>query len=240
VLDGKAALVTGSSRGIGRAIAARLAADGAVVGVNFNNRHELADGLVEEFFAAGGRGVAVQADISRPAQVKRLFDETEAALGPLDIVVANAAVLIVKRLEDCSEEDFDFVFDANAKGTFFTLREAARRLREGGRIVVTSTVGTKMLFTDRSLYLASKGATEQFVRSLARELAPRQITVNAVSPGFTDTDLLPEEDWPLAAEMSPFGRIGRPEEVANVVAFLTGGEGGWVTGQNVVAGGGVV
>ena len=131
------------------------------------------------------------------------------------------------------------MFGANAKGVFFTLQEAARQLRDGGRIVVVSTGGTRMLMSGTALYLGSKGAVEQFVRVLSRELGPRNITVNALSPGFTDTDLLPERDRKIAAGMSPFARIGEPAEVASVAAFLASDDARWVTGQNVGAGGGV-
>ena len=237
--EGKAALVTGSSRGIGRAIAERLAGGGAKVVVNYAASRDRAEEVVTAIRAKGGTAVAIRADISKPSEVRRLFDEAEVALGKLDIVVANAATAVIKPFVDSTEADYDHVFDINTKGVFFTLQEAARRIRDGGRIIVTSTGGTKMFFTQTALYLGSKGAVEQFVRVLSRELGPRNITVNAVSPGFTDTELLPERDRAVAAGMSPFNRIGSPEEVAEVTAFLAGDAGRWVTGQNVGAGGGV-
>jgi 3-oxoacyl-[acyl-carrier protein] reductase len=171
--------------------------------------------------------------------VAALFDEAERVLGPLDIVFANAADALVKPLMECTEEDFDRMFSINAKGVFFTLQQAAARLREGGRIVATSTGGTRMFFTETSLYLGSKGAVEQFVRVLARELGDRGITVNALSPGFTDTDLLPDRDREVAAAASPFGRVGQPRDVADVAVFLAGDGARWITGQNIAAGGGV-
>lgn len=237
--EGKAALVTGGSRGIGRAIAERLAAGGAAVTVNYLENGARADEAVEAIRANGGKAVAIQADMSKPADVRRLFDEAETALGTLDIVVANAATAVIKPLVDSTETDYDRVFGTNAKGVFFTLQEAARRIRDGGRIIVISTGGTKMFFTETALYLGSKGAVEQFVRVLSRELGSRNITVNAVSPGFTDTELLPQRDRAVAAGMSPFSRIGSPMEVAEVAAFLASDAGRWVTGQNVGAGGGV-
>jgi 3-oxoacyl-[acyl-carrier protein] reductase len=160
-------------------------------------------------------------------------------VGSLDIVVANAAVAITKPVIDCNEDDYNFVFDANTKGAFFVLQEAVRRLRDNGRIIVISTGGTKMFFSGIALYLGSKAAVEQFVRVLSRELGPRRITVNAVLPGFTDTEMLPDRDRAVAADMSPLGRIGRAEEVAAVVGFLASDSAGWVTGQNIGAGGGV-
>jgi 3-oxoacyl-[acyl-carrier protein] reductase len=238
-LEGKTAIVTGSSRGIGRAIAERLAAGGAAVVINYVESEKRAAEAVESIRAKGGKAVAIRADLSKLAEIRRLFDETEQAFGKLDIVVANAATAVIKPLVESTEEDYDRVFDTNTKGVFFTLQEAARRIRDGGRIMVISTGGTKMFFTQTSLYLGSKGAVEQFVRVLSRELGERNITVNGVSPGFTDTDLLPERDRAVAAGMSPFGRIGSPAEVAEVAAFLASDAARWVTGQNVGAGGGV-
>jgi 3-oxoacyl-[acyl-carrier protein] reductase len=238
-LHGKTAIVTGSSRGIGRAIAEGLAATGAAVVVNYVGNQKAADEVVAAIVGKGGKAIAIQADISDPAEVRRLFDETESALGAIDIVVANVGVAVIKPLIEATEADFDFVFGTNAKGTFFTLQEAARRVRDGGRIIAVSTGGTKMFFTQTALYLGSKGAVEQFIRVLSRELGTRGITVNALSPGFTDTDLLPERDRAVAAGMSPFGRIGAPRDVADVAVFLASDEARWLTGENIQAGGGV-
>jgi 3-oxoacyl-[acyl-carrier protein] reductase len=238
-LSGKVAIVTGSSRGIGRAIAERLAADGAAVVVNYVRGEQAAQEVVNGIRGRGGQAVAIRADVAKPAEVRRLFAEARTAFGVLDIVIANAGVAVIKSIAESTEEEFDHVFDANAKGVVFTLQEAARQVRDGGRIVVVSTGGTRMLMSGTALYLGSKGAVEQFVRVLSRELGPRNITVNALSPGFTDTDLLPERDRKIAAGLSPFGRIGEPAEVASVAAFLASDDGRWVTGQNVGAGGGV-
>lgn len=238
-LRGKTALVTGSSRGIGRAIAEGLAAKGAAVVVNYVSNRKAADEVVVAIANKGGKAIAIEADISVLADVRRLFDETENQLGAIDIVVANVGVAIIKPSIEVSEADFDLVFGTNAKGTFFTLQEAARRVRDGGRIIAVSTGGTKMFFTQTALYLGSKGAVEQFVRVLSRELGARGINVNALSPGFTDTDLLPERDRAVAAGMSPFGRIGATRDVADVAVFLASDEARWLTGENIQAGGGV-
>jgi 3-oxoacyl-[acyl-carrier protein] reductase len=238
-LAGKSALVTGASRGIGRATAIGLAEQGAAVVIGYRQNEALASDVVGEIVDAGGKAFAIAADLSRPAEVSRLFDEAEAEVGALDILVANAADALVKPLIECTEEDYDRIFDTNTKGVFFCLQAAARRLADGGRIIVTSTAGTRMSFSELSLYLGSKGAVEQFVRVLARELGGREITVNAVSPGFTDTDLLPDRDRAVAAGMSPFNRVGEPADVAEVVVFLAGEKARWMTGQNLVAGGGV-
>jgi 3-oxoacyl-[acyl-carrier protein] reductase len=238
-LAGKTALVTGSSRGIGRAIARGLAARGASVAVSYLNNGALADEVVESIVGEGGRAVAVQADLAKPSEVTRLFDAVERALGGVDIVYANAADVIIKPLADCTEQDFDHLFAANVKSVFFTLQEAAKRLPDGGRIIATSTGGTKMFFTETSLYLGTKGAVEQFVRVLSRELGDRNITVNTLSPGFTDTDLLPDRDRAVAADMSAFKRVGDPSDVADVAVFLATDDARWITGQNIAAGGGV-
>jgi 3-oxoacyl-[acyl-carrier protein] reductase len=156
-LDGKAALVTGGSRGIGSAIAKGLASRGAAVAIGYLSRKTDAEAVVAEITGDGGTAMAVQADLGDPTEVERLFEEAERALGPLDIVFANAADAIVKPLVECSEEDFDAIFAANTKSAFFTMQEAARRIRDGGRIVATSTGGTRMFFTGISLYLGSKG-----------------------------------------------------------------------------------
>jgi len=246
-LEGKTALVTGSSRGIGRAVAERLAADGASVIINYTRQAMPAQEIVKSIAGKGGKALAVQADVSKPAEVKRLFDEAEKALGSLDIVVANAGVFLGKPLIESTEADYDYVFNINARGVFFTLQEAAKRVRDGGRIIVVSTGGTNMFFANASLYLGSKGAIEQFARALSRELGPRNVTVNILSPGFTDTDMLNQaagetdsEQIRAGASLSPFNRIGSSEEVADVAAFLASDAARWVTGQNVQAGGGVV
>ena len=171
-LQGKTALVTGGSRGIGRAIAERLAADGAAVVINYARNEDLAHQIVKDISTKGGKAIAIQADVSKPAEVRRLFNDAEKAMGGLDIVVANAGVYIVKPLIENTEADYDYIFDINTRGVFFTLQEAGRRVRDGGRIVVVSTGGTKMHFANMSLYLGSKGAIEQFARSLSRELGP--------------------------------------------------------------------
>jgi 3-oxoacyl-[acyl-carrier protein] reductase len=239
-LEGKTALVTGGSRGIGRAIAERLAADGAAIVINYARNEQLAHEVVEAISAKGGKAIGVQADVSKPAELPRLFSEAEKAIGGLDIVIANAGVHIVKPLIENTEADYDYIFDINTRGVFFTLQEAGRRVRDGGRIVVVSTGGTKMHFANMSLYLGSKGAIEQFARSLSHELGPRNVTVNVLSPGFTDTDMLPEEYRAYGASLSPFDRVGTAKDVADAAAFLASDAARWVTGENLQAGGGVV
>jgi 3-oxoacyl-[acyl-carrier protein] reductase len=238
-LDGKSAVVTGASRGIGRAIALGLAAQGARVVVGYLRNDERAAEVVDAITRAGGTATAVRADLSHPDEVARLFDEAERAVGTLDIAVANAADIMEKPLAECTEQDYDRIFAHNTKSVFFTLQQAARRLNDGGRIIVTSTGGTRMFFANQSLYLGSKGAVEQFVRTLSRELGPRDITVNTISPGPTDTDMMQDQYRETIAMLSPFRRIGQPADVADVAVFLAGPGARWVTGQNIGAGGGV-
>jgi 3-oxoacyl-[acyl-carrier protein] reductase len=237
-LLGKNALVTGGSRGIGRAIALGLASRGASVVIGYVNNAERAQQVVSAIVDGGGKAAAIQADLASVDEVGRLFDEAERTLGMLDIVVANAADILVKPLVDCTEADYDRIFGINARSVFFTLQQAARRLNDQGRIIVSSTGGTKMFFPGQSLYLGSKGAVEQFVRALAWELAGRGITVNAISPGPTETGMMQDRYRDRAAAMSPFNRIGTPEDVADVAAFLATDAARWITGQNIGAGGG--
>jgi 3-oxoacyl-[acyl-carrier protein] reductase len=239
-LEGKTALVTGSSRGIGRAIAENLAANGAAVVINYARNKQPAEAVVNNIVGKGGKAIAIGADISKTAELRQLFSEAEKAMGRLDIVVANAGVHIERPLIENTEADYEYVFDTNTKGVFFTLQEAARHVRDGGRIVVVSTGGTQMHFPNHSLYLGSKGAIEQFARSLSVELGPRNVTVNVLSPGFTDTDMLPEQYREYGASLSPFNRVGTARDVADVAAFLASDAARWVTGQNLQAGGGVV
>lgn len=238
-IAGKVAIVIGGSRGIGRAMARRLGLEGAAVVVGYAHRRQPADEVVAEIVEAGGRAAAQQVDISDRSQISGAFDAAESAFGPVDIVMANGATAVIKPAVDVTENDYDTVFDTNARGVFFVLHEAARRLNDHGRIVVTSTAGTQMLFPGNSVYLGSKGAAEQFVRTFAQELAPRNITVNSVLPGYTDTDLLPDRDRAVAAEASPFGRIGQPEDVADAAILLVCDDARWITGQAIGAAGGV-
>jgi 3-oxoacyl-[acyl-carrier protein] reductase len=237
-LQGRTGLITGGSRGIGRAIAIGLASHGAAVVIGYLKNDDRARDVVRIIADAGGKASAVQADVSRPTEVTRMFDEAERAVGKLDIVVANAADIVVKPLAECTEEEYDRIFNTNTKSVFFTLKEAARRLNDGGRIIVTSTGGTRLYFPGQSLYLGSKGAVEQFVRCLSWELGGRGITVNAISPGPTETEMMQDRYRDKAAGMSPFNRIGDPKDIADVAVFLASAAARWVTGQNIGAGGG--
>ena len=241
-LDGKVAIVTGASRGIGRAVAERLGRDGARVVVNYAQNAGKAQEVVEAVEASGSEAIAVQADIGRLEDIRRLFQTAEERFGGVDVVINNASVSAFKPHTEVSEEEFDQVFGLIARGTFFVLQEAAKRLRDGGRIVNISSGGTVTGGPGAGLYLGAKAAVEQFGLALAKELGPRAITVNAVLPGLTDTDgmIMPPEAVEQAVNMTPLGRIGQPEDVAGVLAFLVGEDGRWMTGQLVRAGGGLM
>jgi 3-oxoacyl-[acyl-carrier protein] reductase len=243
-LQGKVALVTGASRGIGRAIALRLANDGAAVVVNYAGSEPQAQEVVAGIEKAGGQAVAVQADVSKVADVVRLFDATFERFGRLDILVNNAGVILYKLLADTTEEDFDRLMAINVKGTYFCCQQAAKRMADGGRIINLSTSITATMLPTYSAYAASKGAVEQITRILAKELGSRQITINAVSPGPTDTELFgqgkTDEEKRRFGQMAALGRLGQPQDIADVVAMLCSDDARWITGQNVRANGGTV
>ncbi|MBB3207371.1 3-oxoacyl-[acyl-carrier protein] reductase [Rhodopirellula rubra] len=243
-LAGKVALVTGASRGIGRAIAERLAGDGASVVVNYAGSVEAAGQTVASIADAGGKAVAVQADISKTAEVRRLFDETVEHFGGIDVLVNNAGALFTKPVVDVEEEEFDRLFGVNVKGTFFCCQEAAKRMNEGGRIINLSSTTTALMLPGYGTYVATKGAVEQLTHVLAKELGSRGITVNAVSPGPTDTVLFnegkSEEQKRSFAQMTALGRLGQPSDIADAIAMLVSADAGWITGQNIRVNGGLM
>jgi 3-oxoacyl-[acyl-carrier protein] reductase len=241
-LNGKIAIVTGASRGIGRAIAEHLAQDGAAVIVNYLKNETAAASVVESIQAGGGKALAVQADTSSLADLKRLFDTTESSFGQPDIVVLNPGNFLMKPLVEISEAEFDHVFALNARGVFFGLQEAAKRLNDHGSIVSISSGATALPGAGGSVYAGSKAAAEQFTIALAKELGARGITVNTVSPSITNTDglVVPPPVIERLKSMIPLGRIGEPADIANVVAFLVSPKGHWINGQNVRANGGMV
>ena len=240
-VNGKVAIVTGASNGIGRAIAERLAQDGTLIIVNYGKSADKAKAVVAGIESAGGNAVAIQADMGQVAEVRHLVKEAVRRFGRLDILVNNAGVHMFKSLVDTTEEEYDRLFAVNAKGPYFAMQEAAKVIASGGRIVNISTDGTHMGFSNSTIYLGSKGALEQFTRGLAHELAAKEVTVNTVSPGFTETDMLARANIrEIGAELSPFKRVGTAQEIANVVAFVVSDEARWLTGQNIHAGGGVV
>lgn len=241
-LTGKVAIVTASSRGIGRSTALRLGRDGAAVAVNYVASPEKAEAVVKEIIANGGRAIAIRGSVADKADVTKLFDETEKQLGSIDIVVNVAGIPMFKPHVDLTDDDFDKIFSVNTKGAMYVLQAAATRVKDGGRIVQFSTGMTKMPFPAAGLYAASKTAGEQFALSLAKEIGHRQVTVNVVSPGITDTDgsIIDSETLERTIGQTSLGRLGQPGDIADVVAFLVGDDAHWMTGQNLQVNGGIL
>jgi 3-oxoacyl-[acyl-carrier protein] reductase len=244
VLSGKGAVVTGGSRGIGRAIVRRLAADGATVVFNYATSTEAANEVAAEVREAGGRAHPVRADLAEPGAVDRLLATAAAHLDGLDILVNNAAAETPPTpLADTDEALWDSIMTVNARTVFLTLRHAARTMRDGGRIVNLSTLNTVRTAPGIASYAASKGAVEQLTKVAAAELGPRGITVNAVCPGATDTDLLRRSNTAEALAgvpaITPLRRLGEPADIADVVGMLVGPDARWITGQIVLATGGL-
>lgn len=240
----KVAIVTGASRGIGAAIAKRLGKDGFSVIVNYAGGADAAAAVVGEIEAAGGTAVAVQGDVSDAAAVKRIFETAEATYGGVDVLINNAGVMMLAPLAKAGDADFSKQIDINLKGTFNTLREAANRLRQGGRIVNFSTTVVGLKLETYGIYAATKAAVETLTAIMAKEMRGRDITVNAVAPGPTATDLFlngkSDELIDRMAKMNPLERLGTPDDIANVVSFLAGPESTWINGQVLRANGGVI
>ncbi|MBF2717281.1 SDR family oxidoreductase [Agrobacterium vitis] len=237
------AIVTGAARGIGAAVARRLACDGSIVIISDVDGTG-AQTLAEEICASGGKALALAADIADPETFPRLFDKAEAVAGRTDILVNNAGIMVRQPMVDIDDAMFERQIAVNLKGTFFGMREAARRMHEDGRIVNISSSVAAMRAENYSIYAATKAAIETMTSILAKELRGRNITVNAIAPGATATDLFLDGKSPAAIEafarLAPLERIGTPEEIAAAVAFLVGPEGGWVNGQTIHANGGVI
>jgi 3-oxoacyl-[acyl-carrier protein] reductase len=240
----KIALVTGASRGIGAAIAKRLAKDGFTVLVNFAGNVSAAESLLNEIEASGGRASAAQADISDAAAVARMWDSAEAMHGSVDVLVNNAGIMELANIAESDDASFDRQVAVNLKGTFNLLREGARRLRNGGRIINLSSSVVGLYQPTYGIYAATKAAVEALTHVLAKEMRGRNITVNAVAPGPTATELFmdgkPQEVVERLAQLAPLERLGEPEDIANAVAFLAGPDGDWINGQIIRANGGII
>ncbi|EPC03194.1 3-ketoacyl-ACP reductase [Litchfieldella anticariensis FP35 = DSM 16096] len=238
----RTAIVTGASRGIGRAIALRLAADGLAVTVNYAGNTAKAEETVAAIEANGGKAVAVQGDVANPQDVERLFQATQEAFGRIDVVVHNAGIMPMATIGSDNLEAFDKVIATNLRGAYLVLAQAARHLGEGGRIIALSSSVLAKSFPAYGPYIASKAGVEGLVHVLANEMRGRQITVNAVAPGPVATELFfhgkTDERVAEIAAMSPLERIGQPEEIASAVAFLAGPDGAWVNSQVIRVNGG--
>ncbi len=242
ILQDKTALVTGGSRGIGAAIARRLAADGASVVLTYAGSKAAAEGVVEEILSSGGKARAIQANAREPGSGTMAVDDVMTVEGSLDILVNNAGVNIMKPLQAIEDEDYETVFGVNVKGTLDVVRAAAAHMTEGGRIVVvTATIANGFFAPALGLYGASKAAANAFVQGWSRDLGPRGITINAVVPGPIDTDMNPEasELGQRLHDLVPLGRHGTPDEVAALAAFLAGPESSFITGALMIIDGGM-
>ena len=242
-LQDKVAIITGASRGIGAEIAKAIAQAGASVVINYTNNRSATDLVVSEIKSLGGNAISVRADVGDSVEVKALFDAAITHFGKIDILINNAGTAIFKAIQDTSDEELDRIFAINVKGTFYCLREAATRLSNGGRIINISSSVTRLILPTYGAYAATKGAVEQLTRVFAKEVGPRGITVNSISPGPTNTELFlegkSEETIQRLAAMSALGRIGETEDIARVVLFLASEEAAWVTGQNIGVNGGI-
>jgi 3-oxoacyl-[acyl-carrier protein] reductase len=242
--NGKVALVTGASRGIGAATARRLARDGFAVTVNYDRSADAASAVVREIESAGGRAIAVRADVSDPKAVVSLFDANERAFGGVDVVVSNAGVMRLASIRDMSDADFDLMIDVNQKGGFYVLREAARRVRDHGRIITLSSSITQLRSPTYGPYAATKAAQELYANILAKELGGRMISVNSLAPGVVNTPLFTEgktaQQIAGFTERTPHKRLGEPADIANAIAALCSPDGAWINGQTVFVNGGIV
>ena len=242
-LNGKTVIVTGSSRGIGKAIALRLARDGANVVVTYHSSKERAEAIAKEIKQEQGvEAIALQVNVREIESVRDMFAKAVNHFGKVDILVNNAAGKnVFKPTIEMTPEEYDSMFDIT-RGVYFTLQEAAKQLADGGRIVSLSTGGTSMSQPGGGAYAGSKAAVEQFSNCLAKELGERQITVNTVAPGVTDTDgmVLEEEQANQLIAQTPLGRLGKPSDIAAVIAMLVSNDAHWITGQNIRATGGIV
>jgi 3-oxoacyl-[acyl-carrier protein] reductase len=242
-LDQKVILITGSSRGIGAAIAIKMAAAGAKVIVNYAGGKEAAEEVVNQIKTAGGNAIALQADVSKSDEVKRMFDEAIAHYGRIDVLVNNAGIMITKTIKDTTDEDFTRQFDINVRGTFNTMREAAGKLADNGTVINFSTSVNRIMLPGYATYVATKAAVEQLTRVFSKEIGSRGINVNSVSPGPTNTELFTngksQEVIDRLASLSPFNRIGEPNDISEIVLFLASDQAKWINAQNIGVNGGM-
>jgi 3-oxoacyl-[acyl-carrier protein] reductase len=238
----RSAIVTGASGGIGRAVAKRLASDGFAIAVNYAGNPAKAQEVVAEIKGAGGQALAIQGDIANADAVKNLFKQTQDTYGSIDVVVNNAGIMPLSPIAKDDVETFDRVIATNLRGTFLVLAQAAQHMAEGGRIIALSSSVLAKSFPTYGAYIASKAGVEGLVHVLANELRGRKITANAVAPGPVGTDLFlkgkTQSQIDELSKIPPLERLGQPEDIANVVSFLAGPDGGWVNGQVLRANGG--
>jgi len=240
----KTAIVTGSSSGIGKAVALKLGTQGANVCINFSQDKNLekAKTIALQIEKAGGKAIYVQADIGKVSEVKKMFDETLKHFNKLDILVNNAAYAFLKPISEVTEEEYDYIFNINVKGLFFACQFAAKTMNEGGKIINISSATTGLMLSGYGVYDATKGAVEIFSRILSKEMGPKNISVNVISPGATETEQFrrgkTDEFIAQLSAMSHFNRIAKTDEIAKVVSFFCSDDSSWVTGQNIRVNGG--
>ncbi|EON61278.1 hypothetical protein W97_00491 [Coniosporium apollinis CBS 100218] len=253
-LDGKVALVTGSGRGIGRGIAIELGRRGASVVVNYAKSSGPASEVVKEITISGSEAIAIQADISNPSDIAKLFEATHSHFGKLDIVVSNSGIEHFGSIEEISPEEFDQVFNLNTRGQFFVAQKAYSYLSEGGRLILMSSISAGVGLRHHAVYAGSKCAVEAFGRCLTKEFGAKKITVNVVAPGGVGTDMAAEAGWryipganpswtaedinKFVSSRTPLQRMAQPLDIARVVAFLVSEDGGWMNGQTITVSGG--
>ena len=245
-LSNKVAVVTGASKGIGAEIAKSLAAEGASVVVNYASSKEGADRVVDEIKASGGKAIGIQADVAKAGDVKRLFDETNKAFGKVDVLVNNAGVYRFGPLEEFTEEQFHQMFNTNVLGLLLATREAAKNFNGGGGSIINiGSAVTELFPPTTSVYTATKGAVDAVTQVLANELGPRKIRVNSINPGVINTEgavtqgVIGSEFEEMALSKTPLGRTGLPKDVAPIAVFLASDDSGWLTGETIVASGGM-
>jgi NAD(P)-dependent dehydrogenase (short-subunit alcohol dehydrogenase family) len=246
-LDGKIALVTGSGRGIGREIAIELGRRGASVVINYAKSSTAANEVVKQIEASGTRAIAVKADISNPAEIGKLFDKAQSHFGKLDIVVSNSGIEHFASIEDVTPEEFDQVFNLNTRGQFFVAQRAYTHLKQGGRLILMSSISANVGLRQHAVYAGSKCAVEAFGRCLTKEFGSKKITVNVIAPGGVETDMAAEAGWryipgadpswtpedinKFVSARTPLQRMATPIDIARVVGFLTSEDGGWMNGE---------
>ncbi|KIX96231.1 uncharacterized protein Z520_08009 [Fonsecaea multimorphosa CBS 102226] len=255
-LDGKVAIVTGSGRGIGRGIAIELGKRGANVVVNYSRSAKPANEVVAEIVSNGSDAVAIQADISQPEQITKLFEQAQSHFGKIDIVVSNSGMEHFGSIDQITPAAFDQVFALNTRGQFFVAQNAYKFLSEGGRLMMMSSISAHVGMKEHALYSGSKVAVEAFGRCLTKEFGHKKITVNVIAPGGVDTDMAAEAGWKYipgadpswtaediskwVAARNPLERTGKPQDIARVVAFLASEDGGWINGQTITISGGAL
>lgn len=240
-LASKVAIVTGSSSGIGRGIAERLGKDGATIIVNYAHSSDKAQEVVKQIKQRGSEAIALQADMGKVSDIRQLFKEVSDRYGEIDILINNAGIAVQSTVSEVTEEDYESVFAINVRGVLFALQEATQHIKEGGRIINISSSTTVYPSPGLAVYAASKAAEKIFTEVLAQEIGDRNVTVNSVMPGPTIPGMfagIDPETRQQAAALSPFNRLGKPQDIADVVAFLVSEEARWITGQHILVNGG--